>query len=489
MGEREADRIGLEFVELAHLTVLRQEAQHIRVADFDAHDLAFAMRVGGKGGRGRHANVEALDMRGDLRKLRDRQFVAVCENHRAKHSVFQLAHVAGPVVACKQRQRLRRDSADIAACLGGETRRESAREIGDVLAPRAQGRNADRKDVEPIEQVLAELSAFHEFDQILVRRRDQSDVNADGTLGANGIDLAFLQRAQQLDLNVERKFADLVEKQRSAIGFEKLARVFICRAGEGAFLVAKEYRLDEIGRQRAAIDRDEGFSLAVGAALDRARDKLLADAGFSLDQNRDGGVRGALPEPDHARHMLAARDKILEGERPLRAAADAADFARERIGGERVLDRNLQTLGAHGFDDEVMRAGAHRRNHRLDRAMRGLHDDGRRDLLVAHARQHAHAVEIGHHEIENEKRDRGLVRLRQPRERLLSSLDCFRLIAESPHHGFEQAALNRIVVGDEYRGGHQFPCCPRACGGESGPPGTHALGDFRSWSAHRCETG
>jgi hypothetical protein len=35
----------------------------------------------------------------------------------------------------------------------------------------------------------------------------------------------FLDGAQQLDLGIERQFADLVEEQRAAIGLEELAPV------------------------------------------------------------------------------------------------------------------------------------------------------------------------------------------------------------------------------------------------------------------------
>jgi len=55
-----------------------------------------------------------------------------------------------------------------------------------------------------------------------------ADVDLHRALGADGIDLSFLQRAQQLDLHVEAKLADLVEEQRSSISFLNLPRC--CRS-------------------------------------------------------------------------------------------------------------------------------------------------------------------------------------------------------------------------------------------------------------------
>ena len=259
-------------------------------------------------------------------------------------------------------------------------------------------------------------------------------IDAHRPLRADRVDLAFLQRAQQLDLQIERQFADFVEKQRAAIGLEEFSDVLFGGAGEGALLVAEQNRLDEIGRQRAAIDRDEGLAAAIRGALNGARDDLLADAGFALDQHRNGRMRRALAKPDDAGHFRAARDEILEGQKTLRALADAAHFAGERVDRQGVLDRDLQPLGADRLDDEVLRAGAHRGNHRLYRAMRGLHDDRRRELELAHAAENAHAVEIGHHEIEHEQGDRRGASLGHAEERLFAAFDGLDFVTETPRH-------------------------------------------------------
>ena len=54
--------------------------------------------------------------------------------------------------------------------------------------------------------------------------------------------------------------------------------------------------------------------------------------------------------------------------------------------------------------------------------MRGLNDDRRRELELAHAAKNAHAVEIGHHEIEHEQGDGRGARLGHAEERLFAAL-------------------------------------------------------------------
>ncbi len=183
-------------------------------------------------------------MGGDLREFGNRQFVTLAEDDSAEHGVFQLADIARPVVARDQRHGFRPDAANGAAFLCRETRQKPPGEIGDIIAALAQGRDGDGEDVEAIVEVFAEAALLHKFDQVLVGGGDDADIDLDGFLATDGIDLAFLDGAQQLYLCIERQFADLIQEQRAVIGLDEFADVAVHRAGEGAFLVAKEDAFD-----------------------------------------------------------------------------------------------------------------------------------------------------------------------------------------------------------------------------------------------------
>ena len=68
--------------------------------------------------------------------------------------------------------------------------------------------------------------------------------------------------------------------------------------------------------------------------------------------------------------------------------------------------------------------------------------------------EHRHAIEIGHHEIENHHIDLRQSAVIEPVKRLRSPFHHFRRIAKTAHHFGEQAALDRIVVDDEEMGAH-----------------------------------
>ena len=74
-----------------------------------------------------------------------------------------------------------------------------------------------------------------------------------GARAAEPLDLPLLEHAQQLDLDVRRQLADLVEKDRRAIGQLEAADLPRERAGEGAFLAAEQLALDQRRRNRRAV--------------------------------------------------------------------------------------------------------------------------------------------------------------------------------------------------------------------------------------------
>ena len=98
-------------------------------------------------------------------------------------------------------------------------------------------------------------------------------------LGADRIDLAVLQGAQQLHLGVERQLADLVEEQRAAVGLDwNLPTCFSVAPVKAPFSWPNRMLSTRFSGMRAAIDGDEGLGRAVALALDGAGDQFLADA-------------------------------------------------------------------------------------------------------------------------------------------------------------------------------------------------------------------
>ena len=141
--------------------------------------------------------------------------------------------------------------------LAREPAHEELGQRRDVVLAVAQRRHLDRDDVEPVEQVLAELALLHHLAQVAVGRGDDAHVHAQRAGAAEPLELVLLEHAQDLRLRARAHVADFVEEQRAAVGLLEAADALLVGAGEGALLVTEQLRLEQVLLERRAVDLDE----------------------------------------------------------------------------------------------------------------------------------------------------------------------------------------------------------------------------------------
>jgi hypothetical protein len=117
----------------------------------------------------------------------------------------------------------------------GEALDEGPGQYRYVFLAATQRRDGDRKDVQAIVEVLAELAILDCRDQILVGGRDQPDIDLERTPSTDRLDFTMLDGTQQFDLNVERQLPDLIEEQSAAVGFDEFAGMLFGGAGKRPF--------------------------------------------------------------------------------------------------------------------------------------------------------------------------------------------------------------------------------------------------------------
>src|SRR5690606_24943019 len=160
-------------------------------------------------------------------------------------------------------------------------------------------------------QVLAKQSLANALLQVLVGRRDHAGIAADGLVPADAIEVAFGEHAQQARLHLRRHVADLVEEQRAAVGLLEASATLLLRPGERAALVAEQLGLEEVPRDRRHVERDEWLGRAGTVPVQRARDELLAGAGFTGDQHGARGLREAADRPEDLLHGRRLPQHVL----------------------------------------------------------------------------------------------------------------------------------------------------------------------------------
>ena len=144
----------------------------------------------------------------------------------------------------------------------------------------------------------------------LVAAIDPDVDDAAAALGADLLQLAGLEEAEEQALHAQRHLADFVEEDGALVGGLELAGLVAIGAGEAALDVAEELGLEERLGQTGAVDGDEGLVGARAVGVDGARDELLADAALAGDEDLGVGAGDALDLLAQLQHLVAGSNQL-----------------------------------------------------------------------------------------------------------------------------------------------------------------------------------
>ena len=149
-----------------------------------------------------------------------------------------------------------------------------------------KGRKHDRDDVEPIEQVFAKCAVANGATEVAMRGRDDADIHLDLLRRADRTDGTALEHVEQLRLQRRRHLADLVEEQGATVGLGEEAGAIGRRARERTFDVSKELALEELFRQRGAVEGNERSTRPLTVRVEGACDEALSGSRFAQNDHR-----------------------------------------------------------------------------------------------------------------------------------------------------------------------------------------------------------
>ncbi len=167
----------------------------------------------------------------------------------------------------------------------------------DVAFAHPERRQGDNLEAQPIQQVGAEPSLLRELRQILVRGRDDPDVDIDRSRRTDPRHFAVFDRAQQSLLRAHRQCSQFVEKQRAFVGFLETPGPSSGSTGEGTLLMTKQFRLDQRFRQSGAVQRHQWLAPSRGEPVEALGYQFLAGSALADDKHRTthcGSATGAL---------------------------------------------------------------------------------------------------------------------------------------------------------------------------------------------------
>src|SRR5439155_994512 len=180
---------------------------------------------------------------------------------------------------------------------------------------------------------------------------------------AEALDLALLERPEELRLEVQAQRADLVQEDRAAVSQLEFAELPGVGARERPLLVAEQLGLDQRVGNGGDVHGDEGLVAALAPAVDRARDQLLARPALARDQHgrrRVGEPRNQLIDLHHlgvAPHQaLEARARPGLGRVARQRRAQTQHLTLERALLERALGKQEDIVDVEGLGEVVVGA-------------------------------------------------------------------------------------------------------------------------------------
>src|SRR5579872_2151260 len=174
-----ADYLGLDVLQFAHMAGIVCSGKRIGsgVLVRSGRMQACAVVCDRQIGRARPAFGLDPHRSCDLRKIAHVQYLVFTQHDGAENCIFELTNIARPVEIFEQIGCLRSQPGHRLVFLGGETRDEVSGEFGNVVATIAQSRDDDRKYIQAIVEIFAEVPIAYPQREISVRRGHDANVD------------------------------------------------------------------------------------------------------------------------------------------------------------------------------------------------------------------------------------------------------------------------------------------------------------------------
>src|SRR5947199_78426 len=157
---------------------------------------------------------------------------------------------------------------------------------GKLITPGfAQGRQFDLDDIQTEIQILPDSSRTNGRVQIAVSGSDDTDIDLAAFGGADGLDFALLQRAQELGLQIHGHVSDFIEKERAPLGGFEQTLLGLHGPGERALDVAEQLGFDQRGDQRRTVHRRKGVVFARPRKMNAAGHEFFPRSALPQDEN------------------------------------------------------------------------------------------------------------------------------------------------------------------------------------------------------------
>ncbi|MNH16003.1 hypothetical protein D3C79_756290 [compost metagenome] len=143
--------------------------------------------------------------------------------------------------------------------------------------------------------------------------RQHPHIHRDRLAAPHALDVLFLQKTQQVGLQLQRQVANFVEEQRATMSRFDAPGLALMSTGEGALLMAEQFRLDQVLGDRPAVDGNERLLAALRLPVQGTGHQFLAGAAFTADQHRRFSRRQLAQQLAQLADRAAVTEQLVAG--------------------------------------------------------------------------------------------------------------------------------------------------------------------------------
>src|SRR5215468_10009834 len=193
--------------------------------------------------------------------------------------------------------------------------------------------------------IFAKCPLFDGSFQGLIRCRDNAHIDRYRDSAADSVHRTFLENSEDFGLSRQAQIADLIQKQRSPVGFLEFSDAAIDAGGDSLF-DAEQLRFHEVVRQRRTIQGYERVLRPRATVVQGFRDQFFSGAALAFDQDVHRAIANLVDQTNDGSHPVAHADDVLGG-KPASVVLVEVSFLLQRA----VLQLLIKLGGLDGVGD------------------------------------------------------------------------------------------------------------------------------------------
>ncbi len=234
----------------------------------------------------------------------------IAENYCPFNAVFQLPHIAGPVIFHEHINGRSGKTFNLFEMFSGIFFQKKIGQQDHIGFSHAQARHVNGKNIEPKIEILPEFFLFQHLLKVAVGGGNNSDIHLYCLVPSHPFKLFLLKYSEKFNLGTNIHGTDLIKENGAGMGKLKFTFLLMKRTGKCPFFMAEQLTLNEIFRQCRTVNLYKRVVVSKAVIMYGVGNQLFACSALSSYQNRCIASRNLGNHLKHFPHFIAVSNDI-----------------------------------------------------------------------------------------------------------------------------------------------------------------------------------